>query len=424
MKGEMNLKGKKVTVLGLGISGFESALFLRKKDALVFVSEIARNESVLEYQNKLNEHGIEMEYGKHSVERIFESDWIVISPGIKPQSEIYRTVASQKRDCLISEIELAARFLPCEMIAVTGTNGKTTTTSLIAGLFNFFGVHAIACGNIGNAFVGEIENLKPESKAVVEVSSFQLENIKDFRPHVALLLNVTPDHYDWHGGPERYLAAKARIFENQTSGDFAILNWEDEPSRTLVPSLRSKALYFNRGPVKGPRFAVDNPNWDAVRRVSEIYGFDPEKTEKFLENFPGIDHRMEKVVSRDGICYINDSKSTNPSSLEWALNRMREPAILLCGGRNKGNDFGIMKELVGQKVKHCFVFGEAAGEMENAWKDAVSVLHCRDMREALCAARGIAKAGDTILLSPACASFDQFKNYEDRGQKFKEMVLA
>ena len=417
MKDKMDLKGKKVTVLGLGISGFESAVFLHKKGARVFVSEIGQKEPVLGYRDKLNGHGIEMECGKHSVDRILESDWIVISPGIKPQTEIYRAVAAQKKDRLISEIELASWFAPCEIIAVTGTNGKTTTTSLIAGLFNVFGIHAIACGNIGNAFIGEIENLKPGSKAVVEVSSFQLENIKTFRPHGALLLNVTPDHYDWHGGPAGYLAAKARIFENQGPEDFAVLNWEDEPSRTLVPSIRSRVLYFGRGP-------VDNPNWDAVRRVSEIYGFDAGKTEKFLESFPGIDHRMEKVPSGDGICYINDSKSTNPSSLEWALNRMKEPAILLCGGRNKGNDFGIMRELVAQKVKHCFVFGEAAGEMEKAWKGVVAVSYCQDMRSALCAARGIAKAGDTILLSPACASFDQFKNYKDRGQKFKEMVIA
>ncbi len=415
MNERKNLKGKKVAVLGLGISGYESALFLHQRGAYVFVSDFAENETVLEYQKKLNHRGIEMEVGKHSLERILESDWVVISPGIKPSSEIYQAVWNRKKEALVSEIELAFWFAPCEIIAVTGTNGKTTTTSLITGLFNFFGIHAIACGNIGNAFIGEIENLRKESKAVVEVSSFQLENIRTFRPHVALLLNVTPDHYDWHGGMEGYLAAKARIFMNQTREDFAVLNWEDEPTRTILSSIPSRALYFNHG-------GADNPNWDAVLRVAEIYGFPLEKTLQFLENFQGIEHRMEKVPAPDGIFYINDSKSTNPSSLEWALNRMKEPALLLCGGRNKGSDFGTLIELVSRKVKHCFVFGEAAAEMKEAWKRVVPVTVCLDMKQALGEARQIARTGDTVLLSPACASFDQFKNYKDRGQKFKEMV--
>ncbi len=408
------LPNKKISVLGLGISGFESALFLKRQGARVFVSELSMSEAVLEYGRQLERAGIEVELGRHSHERVLTSDLVVISPGISPKTEIYRALQEAKKD-VISEVELASWFFSGDIIAVTGTNGKTTTTSLIAGLLQFFGVHAVACGNIGNPFIAEIEKMDSDSKAVVEVSSFQLENIRSFRPHVALLLNITPDHFDWHGSMDAYIHAKARVFKNQTPNDFAILNWQDEPTKSILPSIPSKIIYFNKG-------EVENPNRDAVLKMADIYGFSREKSLSFLKDFPGIEHRMEKVPSRDGICYINDSKSTNPSSLEWALQRMKEPAILICGGRNKGNDFRPLASLVQRKVKTCLIFGESSQEMSQAWEEMVPVKLCRDLEDAVSEARNSAKPGDTILLSPACASFDMFKNYKERGEKFKEIV--
>ncbi|MBI4549909.1 MAG: hypothetical protein HY714_03180 [Candidatus Omnitrophica bacterium] len=410
-----SVKGKQAAVVGLGVSGAETALFLARQGAQVFVSENSSTPAAQEYRRKLSEAGIESEIGRHSLDRITGADLVVLSPGIKPSAPVYRALADKPHPDFISEIELAYRFAPCEVIAVTGTNGKTTTTSLIAGLFNFTGTHAIACGNIGNAFIGEIGRLGPASKAVVEVSSFQLENIRRFRPKVALLLNVTPDHFDWHGNMEAYLAAKARIFMNQTAQDFAVLNRQDVPTRTLAGRIPSAIRYFNDG-------EVDNPNYDAVRRVGEIYGMDPARVEQYLRDFKGIEHRLEEVPSGDGFVYINDSKSTNTSSLEWALQRMSRPVILLCGGRNAGNDFRPLSDLVRKKVKTCVAFGEAREEIAEAWRDIVSVTVCPDLEASVSQAQSTGAPGDTILFSPACKSFDQFQNYKHRGQRFKEIV--
>jgi UDP-N-acetylmuramoylalanine--D-glutamate ligase len=410
-----SVKGQKAAVVGLGVSGYEAALFLARKEARVFASEYSTSPAAAEHQRKLRDAGVEVELGRHSLERITGADLVVLSPGIKPSAPVYRALAERAHAEFMSEIELAFRFAPCEIIAVTGTNGKTTTTSLIAGLFNDFGGHAVACGNIGNAFVGEIDRLGPGSKAVVEVSSFQLENIRRFHPKVALLLNVTPDHFDWHGDMDAYLAAKARIFMNQTADDFAVLNRQDEPTRKIADRIPSAIRYFNEG-------EVDNPNFDAVRRVGEIYGLDPVRVERYLKNFKGIEHRLEEVPSGDGFLYINDSKSTNTSSLEWALQRMTGPVILLCGGRNAGNDFRPLTDLVRKKVKTCVAFGEARKEIAAAWRGVVPVAVCPDLEASVSSARHSGRPGDTILFSPACKSFDQFENYKHRGKRFKEIV--
>lgn len=410
-----DLKGTKVSVIGLGISGLETALYAKRRGAKVFLSELKAGKNSAAYQARLKSEGIEFETGKHSLDRLKQSDIAVISPGIKPSQEVYRFLADEWKGPLVSEIEFAFWYAPCEVVAVTGTNGKTTTTSLIAEMFRLFGVHAVSCGNIGNPFVAEIDNLAPDSKVSVEVSSFQLERTMEFRPHVALLLNITPDHFDWHGTMDNYVRAKAGIFRNQTKSDFAILNAQDPYSSEIAPSIKAKVIYFNRG-------IVENPNWDAVLQVADIYGYPRQKVMKFLREFPGIEHRLEKVPSKDGITYINDSKSTNPSSLEWALARMDLPAVLICGGRNKGNDFRTLATLVQKKVKMCVLIGEAAGEMEDAWKEVVPVTHAKDLREAVVKSRAFAATGGTVLLSPGCASFDMFLNYEDRGEKFKEIV--
>ncbi|HNV86313.1 MAG TPA: UDP-N-acetylmuramoyl-L-alanine--D-glutamate ligase [Candidatus Omnitrophota bacterium] len=416
MEDGRDLANKSISVIGLGVSGFEAARFAKRRGARVFLSELKETRKALDQKRVLESEGIEVEIGAHSFDRIQKSDWIVISPGIKPQNEIYRRLLGEWRGTVMSEIEFGFRYVPCEVIAVTGTNGKTTTTSLIAQMFQLFGVHAVSCGNIGNPFIAEIDRLRPSSKAVIEVSSFQLEQTFEFRPHVALLLNITPDHFDWHGTMENYVAAKAKIFRNQRENNFAVLNAKDPFTAPIAAEIRSKIRYFNQT-------GVENPNWDAVLQVADIYGFPRERVMKFLRDFPGIKHRMEKIPSRDGICYINDSKSTNPSSLEWALERMNSPVVLICGGRNKGNDFSPLADLIKKKVRTCVLIGEAAKEMREAWRDIVCLDEAANLRDAVEKARGHAGSGGTVLLSPGCASFDMFLNYEDRGDQFRGIVF-
>jgi UDP-N-acetylmuramoylalanine--D-glutamate ligase len=256
---------------------------------------------------------------------------------------------------------------------------------------------------------------------------------------VALILNITPDHLDWHKGFDDYVRAKAKIFANQTSENYAIVNFRDPVLHKLVHSLttphlnpppatagggeeggevaaiRSKVIFFNEK-------ENENPNWDAVTKVGEVFGIAPQASMDYLRSFPGIEHRMERLASQDGITYINDSKSTNPSSLEWALRLMKSKVILLAGGRNKGSDFLPLAPLVGEKVKSAVLFGEAREEMAQAWKDGTQCHLVNDLNEAFGFAADSASWGDTILLSPGCASFDQFKNYEERGTKFKKLV--
>jgi len=415
MENDRELSGKEISVIGLGVSGFETARFAKRHGARVFLTELKEGKKTAEWKRILECEGIEVEIRNHSLDRLKKSDAIILSPGIKPKTEIYQWLLKEWRGPLMSEIEFAFRYAPCEVIAVTGTNGKTTTTSLLAMMFQLFGIHAVSCGNIGNPFIAEIDGLKPSSKAVVEVSSFQLEQTLEFRPHVGLLLNITPDHFDWHGSMENYVAAKARIFRNQRENNFSVLNARDPFTAQIAAGLRSKIRYFNQN-------EVVNPNWDAVLQVGDIYGFPRERVMKFLKEFPGIKHRMEKVPSRDGIDYINDSKSTNPSSLEWALERIEAPAVLICGGRNKGNDFRPLSALVGGKVKACVLIGEAAKEMRDAWQGIVPLENAPDLRGAVNKARGMAGTGGIVLLSPGCASFDMFQNYEDRGEQFRKIV--
>ena len=348
------LTGKKVSVLGLGKSGFESALFLKERGAEVYVSEIANKEEFLKRKDVLESSGIETEVGSHNLARLLESHFTVISPGIAPHTEVMQTLRS-KHHLVISEIELAFRFFSGDVIAVTGTNGKTTTTTLSAGLLNCFGRKAFSCGNIGNPFIGEIRRGNTSGTAVVEVSSFQLETIQLFRPCVALLLNVEPDHIDWHGSFDKYLSAKLRIFENQKPDDAAILNFRDPVLQKSISKIRSRVLFFNE------KENVENPNWDAVLTLCDVYEWDRKKGEEFLRNAPPIEHRLERVGSPEetqGVIYINDSKSTNPSSLAYALERQKQKVILIVGGKSKGNRFDHLRTLVSQKVKHLIIFGE------------------------------------------------------------------
>lgn len=411
---EIDFSKQKIAVLGLGNSGYESALFLRKQGAAVFASESQSNEMLQKRKRELEAAGIEVEVGRHSYDRILGSDRVVISPGISPKSEVYQQLERAKIP-MWSEIELAYRFCPAPIIAVTGTNGKTTVTTIISKLLSDNGLHSISCGNIGNPFIGEVSKLNSDSVAVVEVSSFQLQNISAFRPHIAILLNLTDNHFDWHGTFENYAKAKWRIFENQMPHDYAVINVADAESMRRVGSIKSQTIYFNAG-------EFENPNFAACFAVAGLYRLDERKVRKTFREFRGIKHRMEEIPSQDGIRYINDSKSTTIASLKWALDRTKQKVILIMGGRHKGGDFSQLRDVIKQKVRFLIVLGEASEIIEQAFASAVTVSKAPSLVEAVRHARAVARQGDTVLFSPACASFDMFRDYQDRGDQFKETV--
>jgi len=411
----MDVRNQKITILGLGESGVQSAVFLKKRGAHVFVSEYKTSPRTESARLVCQNHGIAAELGKHSKEKIENSDLVIICPGIAPHSDIYRFVESKKIP-MMSEIELAARFFDGEMIGVTGTNGKTTVTTLIAHVLNACSIHARSAGNIGNPLIGEIESVKKNEKVVVELSSFQLQNTFSLKPKVAVLLNIEPDHLDWHASYEEYCDAKFRLFMNQTKTDYAVLNAQDPVSQARLDAIPSKQLFFNQN---ASQF---NPNIQAVQLVAQIYDLDAQQVTGALRNCPRLEHRLEVVPSNDPFEYINDSKSTNISSLKWALKQMSKKVWLICGGKNKGGDFTELLPYLKDKVKKTFLIGETQDEMDSLFRSTLETERFETLRDAVLKARGEAKAGDMILFSPACASFDMFFNYIDRGNQFKKIV--
>ncbi len=412
----VKLVGESVSVLGLGKSGFESAKFLAKRGVQVFASESKFSPELLKRKEELEQLGVRVEIGKHSIRSIARADRVIISPGIPPSAPVYESLRKKKIP-IWSEIELAYQFCPAPIIAVTGTNGKTTVTSLIARILCANQFHAISCGNIGNPLIGEIENLTDQSIAVTEVSSFQLQNIDQFRPYIGIVLNLTVNHLDWHANFAEYAAAKWNLFKNQRPHDYAFLNADDIESMHRADLIQSQKVYFNGG-------EHENPNFAACLAVANLYRLDDHKTRKIIDEFPGIEHRLEKVPSRDGFRYFNDSKSTTIASLGWALDRMKDKAVLIMGGKHKGGDFSVLRDKIKSKVRFLVLIGEAAPVLEKAFGRIVKTMTAPNLEQAVRQARAAACASDAILFSPACASFDMFENYEDRGRKFKAIVQS
>ncbi len=410
------VKGKKrVAVLGLGQTGLASAVFLKKKGYEVFVSDRQTTETLEKRSARLREEGILFELGKHSFDKIAGCDWVLISPGIPPSAEIYQWLCKMGRP-RVSEIEAASWFSPGEVTAVTGTSGKSTVTTLVSRLFQANGFESVACGNIGNPWIGEIDRLTPETRVVVEVSSFQLLHTSTFRPHLGVLLNIGRNHLDWHLTLEDYVAAKLRLFHHQEPQDFALLRRKDQESLFPHFSFRAKVVYFGE---KEER----NSNEQLLYEITRLKGLNPDKTREVLLRFEGLEHRLENVKEIQGIRFVNDSKCTTLEALTWALDKFSDrKVILLAGGHAKGADFREVRERLSKKVRQAVVYGEAQEVLWESWRGAVPLLRRVDLREAFGEALKIARAGDTVLLSPACASFDQFRNYEERGDLFKQLV--
>ena len=414
----MMAPGTKVAVLGLRDTGFLSALFLQGKGYQVFASDLADTEDVRGNVSELAKRGIRAECGKHSLDTILAADWILISPGIPPGSKIYQAILAAKKP-VYGEIEVASWFSPAQtVVAVTGSCGKTTTVTLLAQILEASGRKTVLCGNIGNPWIGEISKITPDTVVVLEVSSFQLMHCASFAPSVGLLLNVFPNHMDWHADMKEYAGAKLNLFRAMKPGGVMICRKADETEFFPDFGAAARRVYFDERP-------ASNPNEAALLCAAEALGCPSDLVGKVISNFSGIEHRLEKFVERDGVAFVNDSKATTTASLAWALEKFGDgTVVLICGGKYKTGveDFRSLRTLIHRKVRCAILIGVARPIMKEAWQGIVEMVEAGGLDAACRLSFEKAHKGDTVLLSPACASFDMFKNYQERGRLFKEMI--
>ncbi len=447
------MRGKRFSVIGAARSGIAVARLLKSKGAAVFVSDSAPEQKMKAAAEAFDAEGIDAEFGGHS-DRILGADAIVLSPGVPDKIPVVRD-ALNAGTRVVSEIEVASWFCPGPVVAVTGTNGKTTTTTLIGQMFRDAQRPAVVGGNIGTAFSEILEGMDAGTTAILEVSSFQLDHVEQFRPRVAVLLNITPDHLDrYEHSYERYAQSKARVFAYQGSGDTLVYNSDDEMTRNIVQQLAGpavKRLAFSTLQVGKAAFVADGnlmvnvdgkdlrvlpvsdirirgahnlQNAMAASLVSLEVGIPVGSVAETLKTFPGVEHRLEPVREYRGVSYVNDSKATNVDSVWYALQSFTSPIVLLLGGRDKGNEYGRLLPLVKQHVRAIIALGESADKVLDAFSGTVPVRVAKTMKEAVRLSAAEAKGGDVVLLSPACASFDWFDNYEHRGRVFKEEVAS
>lgn len=457
-----NFQGKRVTVAGLARSGMAAAFLLNRQGAEVYATDTGDSDVLKKNVVLLKEAGIEVETGVHSRKFIADKDLIVVSPAVTEDSVIFKW-ARQEGIPVIGEIELG--FLCCEapIIAVTGTNGKSTTTTLIGEILRVAGKDAVVCGNIGNPFCGELYRLKKDSIAVIEVSSFQLESIKSFKPFISVVLNVSQNHFDRHPDLASYIAAKSRILENQGRDDWTVLNYDDPVVRELGNKTNAKVIFFSRlgntaGPVKEIRLSngafagcyedgslfifeakhkrfvsreaelkIRGPhnieNILAALSVASVFNVSADKIRQALTGFKGLEHRFELVAAIGGVDFINDSKATTVLAVKMALESCDKPVILIAGGHDKGSDFKVLRSVISSKVKKIVLIGEAKEKIRRHLNGAVPFIEADSMEDAVKKAYLSSSPGDCVLLSPMCASFDMFRDFEQRGRVFKEAVF-
>ena len=439
---------KKIVVLGAAESGAGAAVLAKKEGYEVFVSDMGTIKD--RYKTMLDEHRIEWEEGRHTEEKILDADEVIKSPGIPDEAPMIQKIIA-KGIHIISEIEFAGRYTHSKMICITGSNGKTTTTSLIYHIFKAAGYDAGLAGNIGHSLALQVAE-EPHEYYIIELSSFQLDNMYDFRANVAVLLNITPDHLDrYQNNMQNYVDAKMRIIRNQTPED-AFIYWNDDPiiSRELKKyDIKAVQLPFSELKEKGTigyieegQYKIEYPtpfnmeqeelsltgkhniyNSLAAGIASNVSGIKKEIIRKSLSDFPGVEHRLEKVCMVGGVEYINDSKATNVDACWYALESMKTPTILIIGGKDKGNDYEPIKELVRQKCAGLVYLGADNQKLHDNFDEmGIPVRDTHSMKECVEACYEMANPGMTVLLSPCCASFDLFKNMEDRGEQFKTLV--
>jgi UDP-N-acetylmuramoylalanine--D-glutamate ligase len=445
----MDLQNKRVLVVGLGKSGVASALFLKSRGARVTVSDSKPEADLREEILLLLEHGITVETGGHGDRTFRGQDLIVVSPGV-PVDAPQLVQARNLGEPVIGEIELAAQFLSGPIVAITGANGKTTTTSLAGEMIAAGKFSTLVGGNIGTPAISFVDRAGPATWTVLEVSSFQLETIVEFRPRIAVVLNVTPDHLDRHKTFDTYVNAKARIFENQRADDFTVLNADDPTTAGLSDRTRAQLFWFSRKKetekgafVRGTDIVFrDSYGERGIMSLAEVslkgahnlenvlagvcigmlVGCQPEQIRLAVRNFKAVEHRLEFVTRFADVDYYNDSKATNIDATIKALESFPANIHLILGGKDKGSDYTVLNELLRQRVKRVYTIGAASAKIESQIQGAAEIEHAETLENAVRRASESAVAGDIVLLAPACASFDQFQSYEHRGRVFKETV--
>ncbi len=448
----MNLHNKLVTVVGLSKrTGVEVVKFLAHKGARIIATDTKNREQLSEEIVSLQEQEVTFDLGGHSPELILESDLLVISPGVPINIPLLEQ-AREKGIPVISEVELAYRFSQAPILAVTGTNGKTTTTTLLGEIFTAIDQEVIVGGNIGRALIQDLPYLNRRGIAVAEISSFQLEGIVNFKPHISLVLNLTSDHLKRHGDFATYKAAKRKLVSNQTASDYAVLNYDDQQVQNFRRATEAQVVYFSQeqelsrgvfvqdeqivSTLKGTiepiisleKLGIKGPhnveNALGAVAVALLMGVGKKLLAAKLEEFTGVEHRIEEIAEVKGIKYINDSKATNPVSAMKALQTFSQPIVLIGGGMDKGSDFYEWAKLIKEKVKALVLLGETtekiATEVQQLGFD--NIYRVGTIEEAVEKSAALATTGDVVLLSPACASWDMFASYKERGRLFSKAV--
>lgn len=451
MKEKLELKDKKVLVVGMARSGCAAAALLHRQGAKVTITDIKAAGDLSASIEKLEPLGITIETGGHHPDSLKSAELVVLSPGVYLEQPIMQEALALNIP-VISELELAYSFCDNRIAAVTGTNGKTTTVHLLARMIEDAGVPCVLAGNMGLPFSEVVETIPENSVVVLEVSSFQLETIRHFRPQVAVILNITPDHLDRYSNMQNYIEAKARIMSNQKSNDILVLNAEDKYTPLLANQTKSRLLTFSalrppeiegtwveRGRIcfrlfglgQGELLLSDElripgphnlENALAAIAAAVSLGIAPKSLVETLRKFRGVTHRLEPVKRISGVWYINDSKATNVDAVTKALQSHKSPVVLILGGRDKNGDFQVLKDLLIQQARAVVVMGEAAEVIAKQIEGTVQIIHEKDLEAAVRSAANIAGEGDVVLFSPGCASFDQFGNFEERGERFKAIV--
>jgi len=407
-------KNKKITIIGLGRSGIASANLLYDLGSDVYVSDNQDNEITRLNLKKLKSKKIKVELGVHSQEFIKNKDLVVVSPGVNNKSPIF-SWAREFNIPVISEIELGWILCPGKIIAITGSNGKTTVTTLVGKILEKAKKRVFVCGNIGKPFTEEVSKIKEKDYVSLEVSSFQLEMIDKFKPEISVILNLTYNHLDRYSNLEEYFKAKKRIYMNQDENDYLVLNYDEPLLKECAKETRSKVIYFS----ESKEF---NSNQAAVLAIGEILRIDKDLILDVFQEFKGIPHRLEFVGKINDISFINDSKSTTATSTLWALKNITGKIILIAGGKDKGTNYSLILDIAKKKVKKIILIGQAKEKIKSALYEFSAITEANTLEEAVFKAFSYAEKGDFILLSPMCSSFDMFRDYEERGEIFKKIV--
>lgn len=437
-----------ITVIGAGKSGLEAAKLAAKKGENVFLTESKIPANIDLLKKEFEDYNINFELGGHTEKALHNCDLIITSPGVPPHSELIRRAESLEIP-IISEIEYAYQFLKNPIIAITGTNGKTTTTSLTAFILNNSGKKAVAAGNIGKPLASLVDNIEDDTIIVAELSSFQLDRCYKFKPDVAVILNITPDHLYYHGSMEKYIRAKYKISLQQSPENLLILNADDDATMGILPDTKAKVAFISLKPVVRGAYCTDGLiklveqhneeelilasklglpgvhniyNSMAAALAARAFEIPNENIRDSLMTFRGVEHRLEFVRTIDGVDFINDSKATNINAAWFALASYNRPIVWIAGGRGDNNDYSQLNEIVQKNVTSIICIGEEKHAIFNHFCAMKRCIKAESLSDAVLEAKKIARAGEVVLFAPACKSFDMFINFEHRGEEFKRIV--